>query len=213
MELNSLEKELSLKEVHDRLWNLVDRNPDKINILDYLDYRGTSLDIQIYTEKYKYSIHANRDNKFEEVKHSYLGCICSCRKVIPGECWFRGSDLPNGPCTEKTWQEIVQAILNQELVSVTYRPPREYESVISTLELFIKSLIGVYRVIYKVSDPERDTYITYDNETIQKEPEITNQLVTVLKELPTTLYPTLLVHENSIIRAAATKVMDERELI
>jgi hypothetical protein len=208
MELNSLEKELSLKEVHDRLWNLVDKNPDKINILDY---RETNLDVQIYTEKCRYSIHANSDDYGNtKIRYSYLGCVLSCRNVIPGECWLRGRDLPDGPCTEKTWQEIVQFILNQELVSLTYRPPREYESLISTLELFIKSLVGVYRVIYKVSDPEKDTYITYDNETIQQEPEITNILSTILKGLPTALYPILLAHENSTIRAATTKVMDER---
>jgi len=207
MEFNNLDRELTLKEVHDCLWNLVDRNPDKINILDY---RETNLDVQIYTEKYRYSIHANNNYPPEIINHSYLGCIYSCRNVIPGECWLRGSDLPNGPCTEKTWKEIIQSIINQELVSVTYIPPREYEYMIATLELFIKSLVGVYRVIYKVSDPEKDTYITYDNEIIHQEPEIINILSTVLKELPTTLYPILLTHENSVIRSAATKVMDER---
>lgn len=49
---------------------------------------------------------------------SYLGCIAVSRKERAGENWKRGNDLPDGPCTEKTWSEILQAIVKYELVKI-----------------------------------------------------------------------------------------------
>ena len=54
----------------------------------------------------------------------YLGCIASTRKNRAGENWPRGNDLPDGDFTEKTWNRILNAILNYELIKLsTYKKP------------------------------------------------------------------------------------------
>lgn len=67
----------------------------------------------IYTDNNKYAIYAN--NKTEQ---GYLGCVAQSRKYRPGEDWFRGNDLPDGPLTEKTWNSILKAIVRYELKDV-----------------------------------------------------------------------------------------------
>ena len=73
-----------------------------------------------YTENNKYSI-TSVDRKDDD---GYLGCGVSCRKARPGEGWFRGNDLSDGPFTKETWNMIVRAIVNYELVKLSeYQKP------------------------------------------------------------------------------------------
>ena len=75
-----------------------------------------------YTEDNRYSITAIDRNEDE----GYLGCGVSCRKVRAGEDWIRGNDLPDGPFTEETWNTIIYAIVNYELVKLSqYQKPDE----------------------------------------------------------------------------------------
>ncbi len=68
-----------------------------------------------YTEDNKYSITAIERPEDE----GYLGCGVTCRKARAGEDWVRGNDLPDGPFTEETWNTILNAIVNYELVKLS----------------------------------------------------------------------------------------------
>ena len=68
----------------------------------------------LYTNTYLYRITAI-DRKKDE---GYLGCTCSRRMAQAGEDWTRGSDLPDGPFTEATWNSIKNAILRHEFVKL-----------------------------------------------------------------------------------------------
>ena len=81
-------------------------------------YKGFSF----YTEDNKYSIIAIEREKDE----GYLGCGVTCRKPRPGEDYNRGNDLPDGPFTYETWNTIIYAIVNYELVKLSdYKKPNE----------------------------------------------------------------------------------------
>ena len=73
-----------------------------------------------YTDDYRYMIVAiDRVND-----NGYLGCQVSSRKPRAGEDWTRGNDLPDGPFNKNTWDTIVNAILNYEIVKLSnYRQP------------------------------------------------------------------------------------------
>lgn len=45
----------------------------------------------------------------------YLGCVVSTRKSRVGEDWNRGSDLPDGKYSKKTFDSIVKRIVAYEL--------------------------------------------------------------------------------------------------
>ena len=78
--------------------------------------------ICLYTNEHEYYIRAVQrpDGK------SYLGCNVIARKSRAGEDWQRGNDLPDGPFTQETWNKIVYAIVNYELVKLTpYLKPHE----------------------------------------------------------------------------------------
>jgi hypothetical protein len=47
-----------------------------------------------------------------------LGCGASTRKPRSGEDWTRRNDLPDGPFNEKTWRNILGAIVGYELVKI-----------------------------------------------------------------------------------------------
>ena len=64
-------------------------------------------ELYLFSEKHKYSI---------VVKPNYIGCVSSCLYEKPMEGWHRGSDLPDGKCTEETFTSILFAILHNELV-------------------------------------------------------------------------------------------------
>jgi hypothetical protein len=53
------------------------------------------------------------------VKDNWLGCTCRTRFNAPGEDHPRFADLPDGPLTEETWQQIVEEIKRMEIK--TYR--------------------------------------------------------------------------------------------
>lgn len=77
-------------------------------------------EFSFYTEDNKYSIIAIDREKDD----GYLGCGVSCRKVRAGEDWIRGNDLPDGPFIQETWNTIVYAIVNYELVKLSkYQKP------------------------------------------------------------------------------------------
>lgn len=67
--------------------------------------------IRIFTDNYKYAI-VGIDRKGDE---GYLGCVCSKRKVLPGESWTRGSDLKDGKFNRETWDGILRDIIRNEL--------------------------------------------------------------------------------------------------
>lgn len=74
----------------------------------------------IYTNEHKYQIVAI--DRIGET--GYLGCQVSTRKFRPAEDWLRGNDLPDGPFTRDTWNEILNAIIRYELVRLSeYRKP------------------------------------------------------------------------------------------
>ena len=76
---------------------------------------GYYRDFYFYTEDNRYSITAiDRDGD-----DGYLGCTVTCRKARAGEEYNRGNDLPDGPFTEETWNTIVYAIVNYELVKLS----------------------------------------------------------------------------------------------
>ncbi len=68
-----------------------------------------------YTEEYQYFITATE----RPAGDSYLGCQVSARKIRAGEDWIRGNDLPDGEFTKKTWDMIINAIVNYELVKLS----------------------------------------------------------------------------------------------
>jgi len=75
-----------------------------------------------YTEDNKYSVIAIEREKDD----GYLGCGVSCRKVRAGEDWIRGNDLPDGPFTKETWDTIIYAIVNYELIKLSkFQKPDE----------------------------------------------------------------------------------------
>ncbi len=74
----------------------------------------------LYTEEHCYLINAvSRTDG-----NHYIGCNVSARKSRAGEDWIRGNDLPDGPFNKETWNKIVYAIVNYELVKLTqFRKP------------------------------------------------------------------------------------------
>lgn len=74
----------------------------------------------IYTDNNKYAIYAK-----ENEEKGYLGCMSQSRRYRPGEDWFRGNDLPDGPLTEATWRRILAAIVRYELQDVIKRDHRK----------------------------------------------------------------------------------------
>ncbi len=76
--------------------------------------------IVFYTDEHEYYITAIERKKGD----GYLGCGVLARKNRAGEDWARGNDLPDGPFNKETWNRIVYAIVNYELVKLTpYKKP------------------------------------------------------------------------------------------
>jgi len=69
----------------------------------------TRTQVFIYTHHHRYNI---------VLKKNYFGCICSNRTPRAGEDWIRGRDLPDGDFNRKTWKEIKDAIIQNELVKI-----------------------------------------------------------------------------------------------
>lgn len=66
----------------------------------------------LYTGKYRYYIVASKDG-------SYLGCQSSSRTQVPGETWFRGNDLSDGPFDQETMDGIKSDIIGSELEPIS----------------------------------------------------------------------------------------------
>lgn len=80
----------------------------------------TTKDFTFYTDEYKYRVYAV-DRKEDD---GYLGCGVMARKRRAGEDWTRGNDLPDGPFAIETWNKILNAIVNYELVKLSeYKRP------------------------------------------------------------------------------------------
>ena len=71
--------------------------------------------VRIYTEENQYEI-LGIDRKEDD---GYLGCGVKARKTRAGEDWTRGNDLPDGPFHRDTWNKILNAMINYELVPLT----------------------------------------------------------------------------------------------
>ncbi|MCK5602495.1 hypothetical protein KAR91_11510 [Candidatus Pacearchaeota archaeon] len=69
----------------------------------------------LYTDENRYYINAIERSDGE----NYIGCNVSARKTRAGEDWTRGNDLPDGPFNKETWNRIIYAIVNYELVKLT----------------------------------------------------------------------------------------------
>ena len=73
-------------------------------------------EICFYTENYCYFIYAIE--RLDD-KDSYIGCQVNARKKRAGETWHRGNDLPDGVFSKETWNKIIYAIVNYELVKLS----------------------------------------------------------------------------------------------
>ena len=67
---------------------------------------------RLYTNDHCYSISGYKPFGSN---NGYLGCIASTRKNRVGEDWNRGSDLPDGKYSKKTFDAIVRRIVAYEL--------------------------------------------------------------------------------------------------
>ena len=77
-----------------------------------------------YTEGHQYFITAIDRTKDD----GYLGCQVNCRTARAGEDWIRGNDLPDGKFNKATWDKILMAIINYELVKLSdFRKPETGE--------------------------------------------------------------------------------------
>lgn len=79
------------------------------------------LHVQLFTNDNEYQISASA---------TYLGCISTTRKFRAGENWKRGSDLPDGPFSKKTFDSIIKRITGYELIAkVRVMPVKQVETI------------------------------------------------------------------------------------
>lgn len=113
------DKELSLMEMLDQwIAELVFPGKTK-NFIQEIEGSGDTKEVKrelcFYTEEHQYFINAIE----RPAGKSYLGCVVKTRKARAGEDWLRGNDLPDGPFNKETWNRIIYAIVNYELVKLT----------------------------------------------------------------------------------------------
>ena len=77
--------------------------------------------ILFYTDNNKYTITAIERG----IGDGYLGCGVSARKSRPGEDWERGNDLPDGPFTSETLEQIKNGIIAYELEQLSVKKPQD----------------------------------------------------------------------------------------
>ena len=120
------EREMTLMEQLDQwLRELV--FPGKVE--DFIEEYGfsesdeeTRRELCFYTDEYCYYIRTKVTNN----GNNYLGCQVNARKKRPAENWVRGNDLPDGPFNKETWNKIIYAIVNYELIKLSpYQKPDE----------------------------------------------------------------------------------------
>ena len=113
------DKDLTLMEMLDQwLVELVFPGKSK-DFIQEIEGSGDTKEVKrklcFYTEEHQYFITAIERPAGE----SYIGCGVTTRKARAGEDWLRGNDLPDGPFNKETWNRIIYAIVNYELVKLT----------------------------------------------------------------------------------------------
>lgn len=93
------------------LRNIAKYNNTEKTMLMFKDRTKNRVFIVFYTAENRYHISAVKKDNGD----SYMGCILIGRKPRPGEDWDRGSDLPDGKYTKKTWDMIVNRIIAMEM--------------------------------------------------------------------------------------------------
>ena len=81
----------------------------------FVHEENSTKEVTFYTDEYRYRLYAV-DRPEDD---GYLGCQVSARKARAGEDWRRGNDLPDGPFSIETWNMILNAIINYELVELS----------------------------------------------------------------------------------------------
>jgi len=160
------------------------------------------LNVDFYTERHKYHITAiDRKNA-----RGYLGCIASVRFPRPGECWRRGSDLPDGDLNRATWVAIKNCIIAYELVD----PAPKETPANTTFEVLAKALQGA---LITANMTKREGHWMMPD-FVFKVPEevpkrisrrVTSHLYSVMQGVPIEMLPELLVSEDSRVAAAAAR--------
>ena len=120
------DKELTLMQMFDQ-WLSEMVFPGKTK--DFIEELERSTDgkenisrVCFYTNDYEYYIKAIE----RPGGKSYIGCNVIARKARAGEDWQSGNDLPDGPFNKESWNKIIYAIVNYELVKLTpIRKPDE----------------------------------------------------------------------------------------
>lgn len=120
------DKDLTLMQMLDKWLDELVFPGKKENFVQELVGSGDGKEIKrrvcFYTEEHEYYISAIE----RPAGKSYLGCNVITRKARAGEDWQRGNDLPDGPFNKETWNRIVYAIVNYELVKLTpFKKPVE----------------------------------------------------------------------------------------
>ena len=82
---------------------------------EFMHDKNSTKEVTFYTDEYRYRLYAV-DRPEDD---GYLGCQVSARKARAGEDWRRGNDLPDGPFSVETWNMILNAIINYELVELS----------------------------------------------------------------------------------------------
>lgn len=97
---------------------LVSKWLSKRRIYEAAKKRWTRIDggyrLLLATAAHQYSI---------TVRPEYVGCTATTRTARPGETHLRGNDLPDGPLSEATIDEIMSAIVAYELVEIPVERP------------------------------------------------------------------------------------------
>lgn len=115
IELLKNSKHENLNDLYVWLLHLVNNNTIEIFYFEEDEYTY-DVRIIIYTSKYSYHISA----KFDAVTYTdYLLCASQCRERVPGEDWFRGNDMTDGPFSTYTWNKILNSIVRNELEQIS----------------------------------------------------------------------------------------------
>ena len=184
-------KVLSLKDIENRLNKLVEGDSTRLRI----EVKDSTLKAELSSKVYTYFIFAKEWRGLEEESFTYLGGTCLRKNLAPGEEWPEGTDLPSGPCDEETWQEIVYAILSNELTT-----PLHTDSIAEhVLAAAVKTLTDCLRSIYAIIG--RETTVE-DMRSF-----VVDSLSSFLCKIPKSYYTILLTHDDMFVREAARKAV------
>lgn len=96
-----------------RLWVMRDMGRD----YDLYIREDGGISVRLYTNNNQYSISVSGEDG-KNRSNWYLGCTSKSLKMRAGEDWTRGNDLPDGDFSQKTWNAILRAIVQYELVDI-----------------------------------------------------------------------------------------------